>query len=206
MQQITVLLADDHAMVRAGLASLLGSKKDMRVVGQAKNGREAVAQALALKPDVIIMDLLMPFLNGTEATAEILRTLPETKIVILTSAGAADGIAHALEAGAVGALLKSDDFSSLVEAIRSVARGKRVIAPEIEKSIADNPPLPELTARQEEILSSVMRGLTNADIARQFGIHEQSVKRHINQICDKVGASNRTEAAVIALRKHLMKI
>jgi len=206
MRKTTVFLADDHAMVRMGLAALLGTKKDIEVVGEAENGRDTIRQVLALKPDVVLMDLLMPRGNGVDATVEILKSRPETKILILTSAGSAVGIARALDAGAAGALLKSADFSTLVAAIRTVADGGKALSPEIEHTIAEDRPLSPLTARQEEILSSITRGLTNADIARQLGIQEQSVKEHINQICTKIGASNRTEAAVIALRKHLLKI
>jgi len=206
MQKLTVFLADDHAMVRMGLAALLGTKKDIHVVGEAENGRDTIAQVLTLKPDVVLMDLLMPQGNGVEATVEILKKRPETKILILTSASSAVGISHALEAGAAGALLKSADFSTLVTAIRTVASGGRVVSPELERNIAEDKPLEKLTPRQEEILASITRGLTNTDIARQFGIQEQSVKEHINQIFTKIGASNRAEAAAIALRKHLLKI
>ena len=206
MQKLTVFLADDHAMVRMGLISLLGTKKDLQVVGEAEDGEEAVRKVLTLKPDVVLMDLLMPKKDGVDATIEILAKLPNTKILLLTSAASSDVIAHALKVGAAGALLKSADFSSLVAAIRTVAEGGRVIDPEVQKLLKEDPPLPELTSRQEEILALVTRGLTNADIARQFDIRESSVKDHVNQICIKLGAANRTEAVAIALRKHLLKI
>ena len=206
MRKTTVFLADDHAMVRMGLAALLGTKKDIQVVGEAETGRDTVKQVLKLKPDVVLMDLLMPQGNGVDATTAILAEQPETRILILTSAGSAVGISQALEAGASGALLKSADFSTLVSAIHTVADGGRVISPEIERTLAENKPLGQLTPRQGEILDSITRGLTNADIARQFGIQEQSVKEHIAQICTKLGAANRTEAVAIALRKHLLKI
>ena len=206
MQKLTVLLADDHAMVRMGLISLLGTKKDLKVVGEAEDGEEAVRKVLALKPDVVLMDLLMPKKDGVDATIEILAKLPDTKILLLTSAASSDVIAHALKVGATGALLKSADFSTLVAAIHTVAAGGRVIDPEVQKLLKEDPPLPELTSRQEEILALVTQGLTNADIARQFGIRESSVKEHVNQICTKLGAANRAEAVAIALRKHLLKI
>ena len=206
MKTTKILIADDHAMMRAGLASLLGSQKEFKLVGEACDGEETVRKALELRPDVIIMDLLMPRLNGDEATQAILKDHPEIKVIILTSAASADGISRALNAGATGALLKSDDFSSLAQAVRDVADGKRVIAPDIERAIKYDPPVPKLTERQEEILASIMRGLTNADISLALGIHEQSVKRHVGEICEKIGAANRVEAAVIALRKHLLKL
>ena len=206
MQKLTVFLADDHAMVRMGLVSLLGTKKDLQVVGEAEDGDEAVRKVLDLKPDVVLMDLLMPKKDGVDATIEILSKLPDTKILLLTSAASSDVIAHALKVGAAGALLKSADFSALVAAIHTVAAGGRVIDPEVKKLLREDPPLPELTSRQEEILALVTRGLTNADIARQFDIRESSVKEHVNQICTKLGAANRAEAVAIALRKHLLKI
>ena len=204
--KIRILIADDHAIVRMGLVSLLGTKDDIEVVGEAEDGEAAVRKALKLAPDVIIMDLMMPKMDGVAATAEILCQLPNAKVMILTSYGASDGIAHALSAGATGALMKSTEFSEFVSAIRTVAAGGRVIAPEIARQLAEDPPVPELTPRQTEILHSITRGLTNADIAKQLGIREDSVKEHINAIFAKIGASNRAEAVAIALRKHLLKI
>ena len=206
MQPIKVLLADDHAIVRMGLASLLGTKKDIEVVGEAEDGEAAVRKVLKLAPDVVIMDLMMPKMDGVEATAEIHRRLPDVKIMVLTSYGASDGIAHALSAGATGALMKSTEFSEFVTAIRRVAAGERVIAPEIARQLAEDPPVPELTPRQAEILQSITRGLTNADIAKQLGIREDSVKEHVNAIFAKLGAANRSEAVAITLRKHLLKM
>ena len=206
MQKLTVFLADDHAMVRMGLISLLGTKKDLQIVGEAEDGEEAVRKVLDLRPDVVLMDLLMPKKDGVDATIEILAKLPDTKILLLTSAASSDVIVHALKAGAAGALLKSADFSTLVAAIHTVAAGGRVIDSEVQKLLKEDPPLPELTPRQEEILALVTRGLTNADIARQFDIRESSVKEHVNQICTKLGAANRAEAVSIALRKHLLKM
>ena len=203
--KIKVLIADDHAIVRKGLVSLLGTKRDIVVVGEAKDGEEAIQKAVKLVPDVIIMDLMMPKKDGVAATAEIHRLLPETKIMILTSYGTSDGIAHALEAGASGALMKSTEFAEFVSAIRAIAAGERVVAPEIKRQLAEDPPVPELTPRQTEILHSITRGLTNADIAKQLGIREDSVKEHVNAIFIKLGAANRSEAIAIAMRKHLLK-
>ena len=203
--KIRVLIADDHAIVRMGLASLLGTKNDIEVVGEADDGEAAVRKAIKLSPDVVIMDLMMPKKDGVTATSEICAQLPGTKVMILTSYGTADGIAHALEAGASGALMKSTEFSEFVAALRSVAAGGRVVAPEIERQLAEDPPVPDLTPRQEEILHSIMRGLTNADIAKQLGIREDSVKEHANILFSKIGATNRAEAVAIAMRKHLLK-
>jgi len=205
-RKTSVLVADDHAIVRMGLASLLGAEPDLEVVGEAKNGVEAVEAVVRLQPDVVLMDLIMPQMDGAEAAAEIHRRAPDTKVVILTTYGSSDGIAKALRAGAAGALVKSAENSELVMAIRQIADGKIVIAPEIERQLATDPPRPELTPRQTDVLNSIVRGLTNHDIAQQLGICPDRVKDHVNAILTKLGAANRSEAVAIALRKHLLKV
>jgi NarL family two-component system response regulator LiaR len=203
---IRVLIADDHTIVRIGLRTLLGAEKDIEVVGEAKNGEMAVKEALRLRPDVVIMDLMMPKMDGAEATAVLHERLPETKVIILTTFGSSDGIAHAIESGAVGALMKTADDSALISTIRSVAGGKTVISPDIKRLLAEDPPIPVLTTRQAEVLQSMMRGLTNRDIAKQLGIRQDGVNEHVAAILAKIGAANRTEAVAIALRKHLLKL
>ena len=205
MKNIKVLIADDHLIVRTGLAALLGTEKDIKVVGQAKNGIEAVREALRLHPDVIIMDLMMPRKDGVEATAELAEKAPEVKVILLTTFGTSDGIAHALAVGAKGAILKNADNAELARAIRKVAEGGEFISAEIRQQLAVDPPIPSLTPRQREILDSMVRGLNNLDIAKQLGIRRDGVKEHVNAILTKIGASNRTEAVAIALRKHLLK-
>lgn len=206
MKPLRILLADDHAVVRIGLASLLESEKDMTVVGQAKNGEEAVLIARRERPDIVVMDLVMPKMDGAEATAALARERPSAKVIILTSYGAADGVAHALDAGAAGAIMKTADDAELVCAIRKVAARQRVISPEIRQLLDEQPPVPELTPRQKEILASITRGLTNRDIALELGIRHDGVDRHVNAILSKIGAANRTEAVAIALRKQLLKL
>ena len=206
MNRIRIVIADDHAVVRMGLAAILGAEKDLEVVGQAQNGKEAVKSVLSSRPDIIIMDLRMPELDGVAATVEIHRLAPETKVLILTSFGESDGVAHALEAGAYGAITKTAEDAELVSVIRQIAEGKQYISPEIRKLLHDNPPVPRLTSRQGEILDYMVKGLTNKDISKILGIREDSVEEHVNLILDKIGASNRTEAVAIALRKHLLKI
>lgn len=203
---IRVLIADDHTIVRAGLAALLGTERDITVVGQAKNGFEAVRETLRLQPNVVIMDLLMPKMDGVEATAEITEKVPAAKVVILTTFGSSDGIAHALEVGAKGAILKNADNAQLISAIRMVAKGGKFVSPEIRQQLAVDPPIPTLTPRQKEILASMVRGLTDRDIARQLGIRQDGVSEHVSAILQKIGAANRTEAVAIALKKHLLKI
>ena len=206
MKNIKVLIADDHLIVRTGLAALLGTEKDIKVVGQAKNGIEADREALRLHPDVIIMDLMMPRKDGVEATAELAEKAPEVKVILLTTFGTSDGIAHALAVGAKGAILKNADNAELARAIRKVAEGGEFISAEIRQQLAVDPPIPSLTPRQREILDSMVRGLTDRDIARQLGIRQDGVNDHVSAILKKIGAVNRTEAVAIALRKHLLKL
>lgn len=206
MKKIRVLIADDHTIVRIGLRTLLGAEKDIDVVGEAKNGEMAVNEALRLLPDIIIMDLMMPKMDGATATAALREKLPATKVIILTTFGSSDGIAHAIESGAAGALMKTADDDVLVSTIRSIAKGETVISPEIERLLTDDPPIPVLTPRQIEVLQSMTRGLTNRDIAKQLGIRQDRVNEHVAAILAKIGAANRTEAVAIALRKHLLKL
>lgn len=203
--KIRILIADDHKMVRDGLAALLGTKRDLEVIGAVGNGQEAVEKALALKPNVVIMDLMMPIMDGVEATREIRKAAPTVQILVLTTFGTSDGIAHAIEAGALGAMMKSADHEELAEAIRKVAGGEQAISEEVALQMKIDPPVPNLTPRQMEILDSMVRGLNNLNIAKQLGIRRDGVKEHVNAILTKIGASNRTEAVAIALRKHLLK-
>ena len=203
---IRVLIADDHLVVRIGLVTLLENSPGITVVGEAEDGDEAVRKALKFKPDVVIMDLMMPGKDGTAAAAEIKAAVPEVKILVLTTFATSDIIAKALAAGASGAILKSAPKAKLIEAIQAVANGKQAIAEDIKDILAEDPPVPELTARQTDILKSITLGLTNRDIALQLGICPTVVKEHLYAIFNKLGAANRAEAVAIALRKHLLKI
>ena len=205
MSEIKVLIADDHAIVRTGLAALLETKPGISVVGEAADGAAAVKKALRLRPDVVIMDLMMPVKDGVEATREIHEKLPESRVLILTTSTAADLITRAIEFGATGVITKSGANDQLVQAIRSVAAGKRTLSPEVSRLIAEETRLPELTERQLDILHSITRGLSNAEIARQFDIAEITVKNHLTAIFSKLGAANRSEAVAIALRHQLLK-
>lgn len=206
MKKIRILIADDHAVVRAGLTSILRFAKDIQVVGSAANGREAVAKTGELKPDVVIMDLMMPVLNGVDASARIAELYPETNILILTTYGSSEDIRRALDAGAVGAIMKTVSNQTLVAAIRKTAVGTRVLSPEIEQTLNESLATSELTPRQLEILGYVTRGFTNEDIAKHFGITYSAVKQHLSNAFAKLGAANRSEAVAIALRKQLVKI
>lgn len=206
MARIKVLVADDHSVVRMGLSALLGAEGDIDVVGEARNGVEAFSEAMRLKPDVVIMDLVMPKKDGVAATAELHKALPSAKVLILTSFSTSDGISHAIKAGAAGVLMKSEENETLTSAIRAVHRGERVIPMNIRRLMVEDPPVPELSPRQREILSSITMGLSNDDIAKQLGVSKASVKTHILLLFKKLGAATRAEAVAIALRKHLLKI
>ena len=206
MKKTKLLLVDDHAIFRRGLASLLNTVSDFCVVGEAEDGAMAIRRIGELNPDIVIMDLMMPVMDGAAATLEILRKHPQTKILILTTFGSFNGLATALDAGAAGALLKNIDNDDLVRVLQDVANGKVVVSPEIQRILKDDPPTPELSRRQLEILDLLAKGHTNGEIADRLSLQEDSVKKVVNAIFEKIGARNRAEAVAIALRKHLLKI
>lgn len=204
MTPTRVLIVDDHAILRMGLASLLSSKKDIEVVGDAANGPEGIRRAIELKPDVVVMDLMMPSMGGAEATARLLEKAPDAKVLIITTFDTSDGIDRALKAGARGAIMKNCDFEELVDALRTVASGGSYIAPDVKRLFSNDPPAITLSPRQREMLQSIARGLSNPDIAKQFGISIYVVKEHIAALFAKIGAANRSEAVAIAMRKNLL--
>ena len=206
MKKIKVLIADDHTIVRIGLSALLGAEPDIEIVGEAKNGEDAVRESLRVHPDVVVMDIVMPKKDGAEATRDILSSLPDTKILILTTFGTADGIAHALQFGASGAIMKTADDAALVSIVRKIATGGHYISPEIRKLLGENPPIPDLSQRQREILEGIIAGRTNKEIAAELGIRRDSVEAYIKTLFSKIGAANRAEAVAIALRKHILKM
>ena len=172
MSTIKILIADDHEVVRTGLAAIFGFDKNFKVIGQAENGQDAVRLAQSLKPDVVIMDLMMPLMNGVDATREILARQPRMRVLILTTYAEATDLRRAIDAGAVGAISKDSPNRELVAAIKKIAAGERAFSPDIENQLAVDPEIPTLTSRQRDILHSLTRGLTNQDIAKQFGITE----------------------------------
>ena len=205
-QPIKSLIADDHALLRRGLATLLGFDKDITVVGDAKNGEEAVKAAIKLKPDVVVMDLSMPVMDGVEATRQIREALPDTHVLILTSYSTSVDVSRAMEAGASGAFVKDAEDERLVDAIRTVAAGGTAFSPEIEAMIKSEPHPPELTERQRKILDATSKGLSSEKIAVRLGISTYAVNQHLDAIRRKLGAQSRTEAVAIALRKQLLKV
>ena len=205
MKKIRTLLADDHSLVRFGLESLLKFHKDFEVVGGAGDGEETVRLARELKPDVIVMDLMMPVLDGVEATQRIHAELPDVRILILTSFGTSADVSRAIKAGASGALIKDIPNDELIASIRAIAGGEKVFSPEIERTVLDSNANIEFTNRQMAVLSSLAKGLTNKEIAAILGVSHSAVKQHINAIFTKLGTTTRSEAVAIALRKHLLK-
>ena len=206
MNPIRILIADDHALLRHGLVMVFALHKDLTVVGEAKNGVEALRLAKTTSPDVVIMDLSMPGMDGVEATRQIHEAVPSARILILTTFGTSADVARAIREGASGALVKDSDDDELVKAIRNVAAGKQAFSREIKAMLKSEPEPPELTERQRELLSSIVKGLASEAIAANLGISAYSVNQQLDAIRKKLGAANRTEAVAIALRKHLLKI
>ena len=206
MKKISILLVDDHAVVRMGLATIISLRKELQVVAQAETGAEAIRLASEHKPDVVIMDLMMPEMDGAEATARLLEASPGSKVLILTTFGTSADVFRAVSAGASGAIMKDTTDDELLSAIRTVANGGTVFSSAIRKMMSEGTNPPDFTQKQLDILQSITRGLTNADIAKQLGISTDAAKQHTMVIFKKLGASNRAEAVTIALRKHLLKI
>ena len=206
MKKIRILLADDHTIMRMGLATLLESEPDMCVVGEAENGQVAVRLARELKPDVVIMDLMMPVLSGAEATRIIREENPDVRVVVLTTFGSSAELALAVRNGAAATLLKDTETADLVNVLRRVHEGMRIIPDDVLAMLDENVASADLTPRQLTILQSVTRGLSNADIAKLLGISEIGVKKHLQVIFAKLGAATRAEAAAIALRRQLLKV
>ncbi len=208
MDIIRVLIADDHTLFRDGLRALLTSIPDIQVVGEAATGQETVAQAAALQPDVILMDIQMPDMNGIEATRQILRTSPHVGIIVLTMFKDDDSVFAAMRAGARGYILKGADQAVLLRALRAVASGESLFSPEIAQRLmgffanlnpASRPGLfPELTDREREILVLIAEGRTNAEIAEKLVISMKTVRNHVSNIFSKLQVADRAQAAIRA--------
>ena len=205
-RKIRILVADDHTIVRMGIVALLNTEPDIEVIAEADDGLAAVRAVEKNTPDVVIMDLLMPIMDGATAIGKIHAAHPDVKILILTTSTASDEILKAIRQGAHGAIAKNSPYNELVAAIHDIAQGRRSISPEIERIIHCDPPITQLSPRQQEILQFIAKGMTNPDIAKLLGISLAMVKEHVNLILTKLGAANRSEAITIALRKHLLKV
>lgn len=206
---IRIVIVDDHNMIRSSLASFLDSYEDIDLIGQANNGQRAVDLCFELKPDVVLMDLIMPVMNGVEAIKAILEQLPQTRIIALTSFKEDDLVFQALDAGASGYLLKDDTTEELIEAIRSIHAGRTIISPEAMTALLharqkQTTLVSHLSDRELEILTLLVEGLTNRQIANQKSISLATVKFHVSSILSKLNASSRTEAVAIALQNKLV--
>jgi DNA-binding NarL/FixJ family response regulator len=202
---IRVLVVDDHAVVRSGLEQLLGSADDIELVGSAANGEEAVEQAATLQPDVILMDLSMPVLDGVDATRRIVAANADARVVVLTSLSDDRRIMDALGAGATGYLLKHAGPDEVIGAVHAAARGDAPLDPKAARVLLRNRKLSsgaDLSAREEEVLRLVVAGLANKQIARRLDITERTVKAHLTNIFQRLGVSDRTQAALWA-KDHL---
>jgi NarL family two-component system response regulator LiaR len=217
--KIRILLVDDHAVVRQGLRTLFELQDDMEVAGEGSSGGEAVELAARLEPDVIVLDLVMPGMDGVEATRRILERSPRSRVLILTSFGDDDKVFPAIRAGAQGYLLKDIQPRDLVQAVRDLHQGKTQLHPDVARrlmsAVAGNAPaspvpaapLPEslqsLTDREREVLDLIARGLNNREIAEKMVISEATVKTHVSNLLDKLGLPDRTRAAIWALKHGL---
>jgi two-component system, NarL family, response regulator LiaR len=207
---IGVLIVDDHAVVREGLRTFLGVQDGIEVVGEAADGAEAIREAERLRPDVVLIDLLMPRLDGAAAMRELRRRLPATKAIVLTSFADDERLLPAIEAGASGYLLKNAEPQEVVRAIRAAHAGEALLDPAVAARLvaaiaqpAGEPPRERLTPREREVLALIARGLSNKLIARELGIAEKTVKTHVGHLLAKLGVSGRTQAALYAVRAGL---
>lgn len=206
---IRILIADDHSVVREGLRMFLGADRDFEVVGEAVDGMDAVERAKALKPDVVLMDLLMPRMDGIAATAAIRAALPDTEVVALTTVLDDASVIGAVRAGAIGYLLKNTEGSELRRAVRAAAAGQVQLAPEAAARLAaglrpSQPPKEKLTEREVEVLRLVARGMNNREIASALAMGERTVKTHVSNIMAKLDVQSRTQAAVHAMNDGLI--
>ncbi len=224
MAKIRVLLADDQDIIRTGLTIILNHQADIEVVGQAADGHEAVEMAKQLKPDVILMDIKMPRLNGIQATRQIVALLPKTQIIILTTYDTDDWVFDGIRAGAIGYLLKDASGDNLAEAVRGALRGESQIDPTVARKVlrefqqvsthrsaapqpaAEEEPLERLTDREEEVIKLLAAGLANKEIAQQLSLSEGTVKNHISAILAKLHANDRTQAVLTALKRGLVDL
>jgi DNA-binding NarL/FixJ family response regulator len=203
---IRVLIVDDHPLLREGVMAVLENETDMRVVAEASNGREAVEAFPAHRPDVVLMDIQMPEMNGIEAIAGIRSEAPNARIIVLTTYKGDVNALRALRAGAVGYLLKSQLRTELVETIRAVYAGGRRIPPEIAADLAAHLGEDSLSEREIQVLRSVAQGNSNKGVAAQLGVTEETVKAHMKSIVSKLNANDRTHAVTIALRRGILEL
>jgi NarL family two-component system response regulator LiaR len=210
-EAIRILVVDDHAVVREGLRTFLGLQDGLEVVGEAADGEEAVRQAEHLRPDVVLMDLVMPRLDGVGAMRELRRRLPSARVIVLTSFLEDDRLLPAIQAGAAGYLLKNAQPQELARAVRAAHDGQALLDPAVAARLVDaiaqpagEPPRDRLTPRETEVLALIARGYSNKRIARELGVAEKTVKTHVAHVLHKLGVTDRTAAAVHAVQAGLV--
>jgi DNA-binding NarL/FixJ family response regulator len=203
---IRVLCVDDHPLVRKGIASILANEPDITLVGEADNGQHAVELFRELQPDVVLMDLRMPALDGVGTTRAILAEFPDARVLALTSYDGDQDIYRALEAGVRGYLLKETAHADVVHAIRTVHAGKRLMPPDVAVRLSEYFPQVALTMRETEVLELVSQGLGNKEIADRLGTASGTVKMHVQNILDKLGAADRTHAVTMAIRRGILRL
>lgn len=211
-EKVKLFLVDDHKVVRSGIKALVETEPSLEVIGEASDGREAVAKVSQKSPDVILMDLVMPEMDGVEATKRIIEDKPEGKILILTSFSEEERIIQAIKAGATGYLIKDASPDELVGAIRDVHRGESTLDPKVAGTVLrsmqneEEDSSEDLTEREVEVLELVAEGLPNDDIAEKLYISERTVRSHVSNILGKLGLANRTQAALYAVRQGIAEL
>ncbi len=212
--KIRILIADDHPIVREGLAAIVSAQPDMELAGEAADGAQAVTLALQTRPDVILLDLVMPLKDGVAVIREVVEAIPQAHILVLTSYGDDERVFPAIKSGALGYLLKDTPRERLLQAIRDVARGQAILHPTIALKVmgelnqpSDLPPTPApLTEREMDTLRLIAHGLSNQEIAAELHINERTVAKYVGSILEKLHLANRTQAALYALREGLAKL
>lgn len=207
-QPIRVMLVDDHAMVRRGLATFLKIFDDMQLVGEAESGEAAIQLCAEVLPDVILMDMVLPVMDGAACTRIIRQRFPQVQVIALTSFKTGDLVRNALEAGAIGYLLKDISADELVQAIRAAHAGRATLSPEAAQTLVDaanqTPNRLTLTERELEVLALMVDGLNNVQIAAKLTVSPSTIKSHVSNILSKLGVASRTEAVTLALRSHII--
>lgn len=203
---IRVLTVDDHPLIRAGLAAFLKTESDIEVVAEAGNGEEAIERYRELRPDIVLMDLSMPLMDGLAATRAILEEFPDARVIVLTTYGGDEDIHRALEAGARGYLVKDMLVDEVMDVVRAVHQGRRGIPHAVAAKLAEHTPRIPLTPRETEVLSLVAKGLSNGEVAGRIGRTEGTVKVHLKNILQKLEVDDRTEAVTTALRRGFIRL
>lgn len=205
-KKISILIVDDHPLVREGLFEILKKQENIEIVGLSKNGLEAVEFFKNYQPDIILMDIVMPEMDGIEATKEIRKIKSNAKIIMLTTFMDEEDIYKSFKAGAMAYLLKDQPTKEILDTIFAVYEGRKIIPPSIAEKLAEHLPSPELTPREMEILTLMVKGLSNKEISKKLNISEGTIKAHTNMIFIKLGVKSRTQAVILAVKKGLVDL